>query len=69
MKHLIVGAPIFAVTMTAALLFSGAAWWVAVCAFFLTAPVMVGLATFLCNTILPCQYEDRKSPGSESASY
>ncbi|WP_372675227.1 hypothetical protein [Aquicoccus sp.] len=68
MKQLIVGAPIFAVIMTALLIFSGVAWWVAICAFFLAAPFMIGLATFLCNTILPCHYEDRKGSGTKSAS-
>lgn len=68
MKQLIVGAPIFAVVMTAVLILSGAVGWVAICAFFLAAPLMMGLATIMCNTILPCHYEDRKSSESKSTS-
>jgi hypothetical protein len=47
---------------------SGAAWWVAISAFFLAAPVMIGLATVSCNTILPCHDADRARSETESAS-
>lgn len=66
MKHLFISAPSFATLVAALLLFGGAAWWIAVLAFFLTAPVMIGVAVLLCNTILPCGPKEEK-PVTHSA--
>jgi len=68
MKQLILGAPIVAVIVTATLILSGAAWWVAISAFFLAAPLMIGLATVSCNTVLSCHDADRTRAETESAS-
>ena len=65
MRHLFVCAPICAVAVAALLLIMGVAWWIAIVAFFLTAPSMIGLAVLLCNTILPCEPERRRSSNSQ----
>lgn len=57
MKHLYFSAPVVAFGSAALLVGVGAAWWIVISAFFLTAPCMIGLAVLLCNTILPCDKE------------
>lgn len=58
MRHLFISAPIVALGLSVALFIVGASWWWISCAFFLTAPALIGLAVLLCNTVLPCSGRD-----------
>lgn len=58
MKHVLLGAPIIAVISSVSLAAFGAGWWLVAGAFFGTAPLLIGLAALLCNTVLPCYPRD-----------
>ncbi|EIE48656.1 hypothetical protein AL036_14035 [Salipiger aestuarii] len=58
MRHLFISAPIVALGLSVVLFQFGAGWWWIACAFFLTAPALIGLAVLLCNTVLPCSGRD-----------
>lgn len=62
MRHLLFSAPLVAVVTSVALLLSGTTWWVVIGTFFLTAPVMIGMAMLLCNTLFPCDPASRNGP-------
>lgn len=60
---MLVSAPIVSLIATMCAVYVGATWWVVISTFFLTAPAMIGLATLLCNTVLPCDRESRSNSG------
>ena len=59
MKQMSVAIPILAVLSAVAALLAGAAWWVAVLAFLLTAPVAIVLVQVICGTFVRCDTEYR----------